>query len=604
MKLTPFARLFIALVSVSVIAYAVLSRNKSSSSGEEEAQAPVSSGSSENEAPPASSGLFSRLTGGQENGSTPTAGEDLTSKVGTVDVAMKRIPGGSFPAGQAGTPTSVETFYIDVTEVTQAQYQAFLASQPNLRPPPSMAAGVSGDGMLPVSGVSWSEAQKFCGSVGKRLPSGLEWERAARGDDGRKLPWGNEIDEKRLNLNKNAATGGEQERLVSTQAEAYRQDSSPYGVLGMGGNLAEWVADEAGEGKYQVRGGSWASYAITEAFVYLSTAVRADSRLGRVGFRCAVDEAQAQGLAAGGSVKASAPAGGQAGGDTLERVRTRGELRVGSEPGTPPMMEGAAGGPYSGFDFEVASAIASALGVELRIVPGRYADLPGGLARGDFDLIISGYVPDPSIADVAWSDPYLEFGLALIAKKGGPVRSVADLANLRVGVFNDPAAEKAARSLIPTARLEVHEEGYLELLEQGQLDGFLYDFPYAQAEVAKYPGGGVQIVQYNLTRQAYHVGMAPGQAGLQKAVNDALGALRASPRYKQLVRKYLGKAAIVTETRKGAKTVVVKSGDSLSSLAKKLYGDVGAWPRIWTANQHRIGNPDLIDVGMVLELPQ
>lgn len=616
MKLTPLAKVFIALISLAVIAFALMqNRSKPSDSGSDAPANPPAEG-----ADGASSSQQGSTTGAQEGASAPPAStgrapaldanaSQIVSQVRPVPVVMRRIPGGKFPAGPDKKSASLPTFFIDQTEVTVAQYQAFVAENASARVPPYWGdkAYVSSHADHPISSIPWADADAFCRWTGKRLPTGLEWEHAARGEDGRELPWGNELDRARAQVQKTDKSALKDVAYslptLEVSSPTYQQDRSPYEVLGMAGNVAEWTADDLGNGNRAVRGGSWASYNLNEAVVYLVTSTRAEQKAGRLGFRCAADEAAVSALSTASSGGSSA-----SGDDPLARIQASGILRVGAEPGTPPMMIGEPPGPYSGFDFALAQAIATHLGAELKIVPGRYADLPSALQRGDFDLIISGYVPDASISGIRWSTPYLEFGLALMARADGSVKRTAQLAGKRVGVFADPAAERAVRTLIPTAAsIETYEEGYLDLLVNNQLDGFYYDFPYAQAEVAAYNAAQgsqkVQIVEYNLTKQSYHVGATAGAEGLIREVNAAIQKLRASSNYKQLIRKYLNKGTMVQEVRSGAKTVTVKAGDSLSSIAKKLYGDVGAWPRIWEANQHRVGNPDLIDIGMVLELP-
>ena len=89
---------------------------------------------------------------------------------------------------------------------------------------------------LPVTNVTWYGALAYCQAVGRRLPTEAEWERAARGDDGRIFPWGNEWDPA------NAAT--RRATIFDKSAvDAFANISSPYGVINLAGNVAEWVSD-------------------------------------------------------------------------------------------------------------------------------------------------------------------------------------------------------------------------------------------------------------------------------------------------------------------------------------------------------------------------
>lgn len=292
--------------------------------------------------------------------------------------------------------------------------------------------------------------------------------------------------------------------------------------------------------------------------------------------------------------------------DSLQRVIDGGVLRVGAEPGTPPMLF-KEGSRYDGFDWAIANAIAKRIGVDgVVVVPGKYSELPGRLVEGKFDVIISGYTADPSITGVDWSDSYLDWGLCLVVRKGSPIRGIEDLRDKVVGIFNDPAAEKTVREMVRGPReIQLHEDGYFDLLDQGKLDAFIYDFPYAQEEIKPFEGR-LEIVQFNLSKSTYNVGVRRGSTSLMKMVNSALKELKGSDEYGRIIRKYLGGAgpAPVAKVEAGQVVHVVKSGDTLSGIAKARYGDMRRWKDIWELNSGRIADPNLIEIGWQLLLPE
>jgi formylglycine-generating enzyme required for sulfatase activity len=165
-----------------------------------------------------------------------------------------RIPSGPFIQGsirgeddeRPARTKVLAAFSIDRTEVTRGAYAACVAAHRcHEVVSGSEAAAASGDDKMPMANVTWSEAQAYCRFAGGRLPTEAEWEKAARGTDGREYPWGNEPLCERANWGnfdgEGPCAGSNPGHPVAVGT--YPEGASPYGVLDLGGNVWEWVAD-------------------------------------------------------------------------------------------------------------------------------------------------------------------------------------------------------------------------------------------------------------------------------------------------------------------------------------------------------------------------
>jgi formylglycine-generating enzyme required for sulfatase activity len=212
----------------------------------------------------------------------------------TVYGDMLEVPAGEFTMGcderdsevcgkaeRGARAIDLPAFTIDRTEVTQAAYSRCVEA--GVCTPPAGGFEPNENCTHPVVNVDWKQASQYCAWLDKRLPSEAEWEKAARGPEGRRYPWGDETPD--CELANFESCGSTVDPVASHPSGA-----SPYGVLDMAGNVREWVFDreesQSKSPKRAIRGGMFSDRA-----THLRAARRqfgdvSVSDLG-IGFRCA-----------------------------------------------------------------------------------------------------------------------------------------------------------------------------------------------------------------------------------------------------------------------------------------------------------------------------
>lgn len=212
------------------------------------------------------------------------------------------------PREQPQREVALPGYFIDRLEVTNAAYARFVATGEVAAPPHWDRAERGQDGAErrtydpriadhPVTHVSWAEASAFAAWRGGRLPTEAEWEKAARGADGRRFPWG-----ERAHVRAHIHVAPNRLRVVPTApAGVHGDDRSPYGVLDLGGNVAEWTADpfrpypgaprgvSLPDGRRAIRGGSY-RWPLTDArCAARDGAPERDYRSATIGLRVVVE---------------------------------------------------------------------------------------------------------------------------------------------------------------------------------------------------------------------------------------------------------------------------------------------------------------------------
>jgi iron(II)-dependent oxidoreductase len=187
------------------------------------------------------------------------------------DNPLIAIPAGRFIYGNDEGPQNerprrwveVSAFAMNRTEITNAQYQRFVEATGHRSSYYGGHPFLGIDGR-PVVGVSYGDAEAFCAHYGLRLPSEEEYERAARGPDGTRFPWGDApVDGSRTNHGSDICCGSDDSDgyAMTAPADSYPRGASREGVLNLLGNVWEWTHDSyEGDKRYRVlRGGAWNS---------------------------------------------------------------------------------------------------------------------------------------------------------------------------------------------------------------------------------------------------------------------------------------------------------------------------------------------------------
>jgi len=237
----------------------------------------------------------------------------MSSRLGDAPNEMVLIPAGEFTMGSDNRlpdegpehKVTLDAFYIDIYEVTNLQYKKFNDAT-RRRSPTHFRNRTFPEGKAdhPVTYVSWEDADAYCKWAGKRLPTDQEWEKAARGTDGRIFPWGNEFDVKNANTplrwQQIGAFGD------TTPVGSFEGGVSPYGVYDMSGNVWEWTAswykaypnnkvasESYGERYKTLKGGSWFDCSFYNCGISAPVFNRAffaiRTKNDSFGFRCAKD---------------------------------------------------------------------------------------------------------------------------------------------------------------------------------------------------------------------------------------------------------------------------------------------------------------------------
>jgi His/Glu/Gln/Arg/opine family amino acid ABC transporter permease subunit len=227
----------------------------------------------------------------------------------------------------------------------------------------------------------------------------------------------------------------------------------------------------------------------------------------------------------------------------LERVRAKGRLKVGIDATYPPFGI-AEGGDFSGFDVDIARAVAKQLGVEAELVNASFDGVFPALQNGSFDVVISAVTITPERAQtMLFSDPYIAAGQQIVVRADSPIAGIEQLRGRTVGVQINTTAQFAMeqRPGVNIAKYNTIDLALLDLQNQ-RIDAVASDGPVLRYMISR-TFQGLKTAGPEYTAEQFGVVLARGADDLRRAVNAALFRLEDSGEYNKIYTKWFGQAA-------------------------------------------------------------
>ena len=218
-----------------------------------------------------------------------------------------------------------------------------------------------------------------------------------------------------------------------------------------------------------------------------------------------------------------------------------GILLVGSE-GTYPPFEMSVDGKSTGFDIDIANALAARLGLKAQTVKTKFKSMIPGLVAGNYDVIISAMTITPARAKViSFSKPYMTADQSICVRMNSGIKTSADLAGKIVGVETDTTGQLKALELqksVGIKKVQSFDNIKLafEALEIGRIDAIINDFPvnaYMSAQTQN-----TEVASLIKTNESYGIGVALRNAQMLAGVDKALAAIKADGTYKSIYDKW------------------------------------------------------------------
>ena len=246
---------------------------------------------------------------------------------------------------------------------------------------------------------------------------------------------------------------------------------------------------------------------------------------------------------ASGSADASAAAVD----DSLDKIKEKGEFVMGMDDSFPPMGFKGDDGELTGFDVEMAQAVAEHMGVKVNLQAIDWSAKEMELDAGNVDLLWNGYtITDERKEKVLMSEPYMENEQVIVVTKDSPVNTLADLAGKKVAVQDGSSAQEAIdgneelkNSIAEQIDFKDNVTAMMDV-SSGQVDALAVDLVVANYYLAKQPDQ-FRILDETLAPEEYGIGFRKGEEAFKKAVDEALAEMKKDGTAAEISTKWFGK---------------------------------------------------------------